>query len=258
MPSSRTLRLQPVSLALVGTLLLAGCSWLGGTPSPTTSYTDDSGRTVTVDWADYPAHAGQNGDALIGYADQAELEPTVRRLMEQLSTTLADSSGYELHPTEPEAAWFDDDNWHPQLGNGYGGDSLLTTVNCCELISDEIPDPSRWQKVFDAASQVTQKAGLGPFVRDESSAHCGGADGQCWLWSATATDGVQWVYLSIQDRAQDPTGDAAREADQFDWPLTSIGIGYGATVVQADRADEYARAMEPFIGLKRPEATTSD
>ena len=239
-------------------MLLTGCSALAASPSPTTSYTDDSGKTVTVDWADYPAHAGQDGEALLEYPDQAELEPAARELMNQLRTAIAYSSGFELKPAQPQDEWFSDDSWHPQVGNGYGGDSLLTTVNCCELTSDGIPDPDQWQMVLDAASEITRDAGLGRFVRDESLEECAGTDEQCWVWSATATDGVQWVYLSIQDRSLDPTGDASREADKFNWPLTSIGISYGATIVKAGSIDDYRAAMRPFLGLERPDATTSD
>lgn len=239
-------------------MLLTGCSALAASPSPTSTYTDDSGKTVTVDWESYPAHAGQDGEALIEYPDQSILEPAARQLMDELRTTIADTSGFELKPAQPESEWFSDGSWHPQVGNGYGGDSLLTTVNCCELTSDGLPDPDQWQMVLDAASEITRVAGLGSFVRDESLEECADTDEQCWVWSATATDGVQWVCLSIQDRSLDPTGEASQEADKFDWPLTSIGISYGATVVQAGSLSDYRAAMRPFVGLDRPDATTSD
>jgi len=117
---------------------------------------------------------------------------------------------------------------------------------------------SKWDVIFDAANRVAQDAGFGPFVHDESPEHCGKGEGRCRLLSGTATDGVQWVYLSIQDRALDPTGDAVDEAEDFGWPHASIGLGYGQTVVRAESSGEFRRAMQAFVGLARPEATTSD
>jgi hypothetical protein len=248
--------LPRAAVLLVVAALLTGCSaW---SASPTSSYTDSSGETVTVDWADYPAQAGQDGEALLEYPDQAELEPGARQLMDALRVTISDASGADLNAAEAESAWFGDENWYPQEGNGYGGDSLLTTINCCELRSDSIADASQWQTVLDAASETAKDAGLGPFVRDVLPEYCVGRQDQCWFQSATATDGVQWVYLTMEDRTLDASGDASREADRLDLPLAGIAIGYGATVVQAGRAGEYRNSIQPFTGLDRPVASTSD
>ncbi len=135
---------------------------------------------------------------------------------------------------------------------------MLTTVNCCDFSSDGAPSASEWQRVVDEASQVTEAAGLGRFVLDDPLEWCGAVAEKCWRWSGHATDGVQWVFILIQDGSLDPTGEAVQEAKEFDWPVASVQFGYGATVVPTGRADEYARALDPFLGLKQPRATTSN
>lgn len=174
---------------------------------------------------------------------------------------------------EPERDWFSDENWYPQGGNGYGGDSMLVTVNCCELAADSVPNFAHWQSVLDAASDVTIAAGLGPLVLQPESAamkddpnwseeyhdkNCNLDDGGCWFWSAWATDGVQWVDFVIQNAALDLTGEAATRPVSADGRLETIRDSYGATVVRSEKSDEYARVIQPFLGLERPDATTSD
>ncbi|MGV8895125.1 MAG: hypothetical protein ACOH10_11105 [Rhodoglobus sp.] len=247
-----------VGTLAVAVLMLTGCSALGFEPSPKTTYTNESGTEVTVEWVDYPAYEGIDGEKLVGYPDQTELEPVARDLVSNLSVAITDASGLILTSSEADARWFDDENWHPQGGNGYGGSSMLTTVNCCDFSSDGAPEKGEWQVVFDAANQSVQDSGLGEFVLDDPLEWCGATAETCWRWSGFATDGVQWVSLMIQDGALDPTGAAAREAEKFDWPVASIQFGYGATVVPSERSDEYARALDPFIGLKQPRATTSN
>ncbi|MBW9119330.1 hypothetical protein JNB63_04425 [Microbacterium trichothecenolyticum] len=252
--------MRSVALACVLVLasaFLAGCAVLGEKPAPVTSATSPSGEVVTTDWSDFPAHAGVDGEPLLEYPDQAELPDRAREIIAGISRAIESESGLTLTPLQPEAEWFDDTRWHAQSGNGYGGQSMLTTVNCCELQSESAPDPRTWHAVLGAASDAAIEVGLDGFVLDEHTSDCNG-DEDCWLWSATATDGVQWVYLTIQDGSRDPGGEAARDAKEFGWPLASIAIGYGATVIESGRREEYVEAMQPFIGQNRPPATTSD
>ena len=244
-------------LIVIGSLL-TGCSALGSEPSPITTFTDDTGTEVTVDWVDYPAHEGFDGEKLLGYPDRAELKPVARDLIERLRAAVADASGFALTSSEPESEWFRDDNWYLSGGNGYGGDSMLSTINCCDFSSDGAPHRSEWQGVVDAASLAVEAAGLGEFVLDDPLEWCGDVAEKCWRWSGAATDGVQWVFIMIQDGSLDPTGEAVREAKELDRPVASVQFGYGATVVPTGLSDEYARALDPFLGLKQPRATTSD
>ncbi|WP_438253259.1 hypothetical protein [Microbacterium sp. A82] len=238
--------------------MLTGCAAFGQTPSPTTTYTDASGNTTVVEWADYPAHAGQDGDALISYPDQAELPPLATDLINEVADAVSDASGIDLVPTTPETTWFSDSNWHEQVGNGYGGESLLITVNCCEFTSDTAPDRTKWSAILAEASRAAEASGFGTFIIDDQMERCGENADDCWILSATATDGPQWVSLSIQDAALDPTGDAEQDAEKFGWPTATISLGYGASVVQAGKQEEFELAMHDFIGLDRPDTTTSD
>ena len=258
---------------LLLTASLAGCSILGSNPSPKTTYTDAQGESATVDWADYPAQAGVDGEVLLGRADQSQLEPEARALIRDLRAAIAEASGRAMVSVEPERSWFNDENWYPQEGNGYGGESLLITVNCCELATRGVPALAQWQSILDAASAVTVAAGLGPLVLQQDSAamkadsawskeyhdrYCNLDGGGCWLWSAWVFDGSQWVDFTIQNAELDPTGDAKTWPENADGRLASIRISYGATVVRSGKSDEFARAIQPFLGLELPASTTSD
>jgi hypothetical protein len=254
-------------------VLFSVCGVLGQAPSPKSTYTDASGATVTVDWRDYPAYAGMDGEELVGRPDQSTLEAPARELLQRLRAAVEESSGVRLAAIEPEAGWFGDANWSKVGGNGYGGDSLLVSVDCCTLRSDEAPDPSRWRAVLDAASQVTKEAGLGAlelereseemaaepaWKKDHHERFCNLPDGSCWYWVASVYDGSQWVYLTIYDGNLDPTGAGERDAVSADLPVAYIAIEYGATVVEAGKAAEYERALAPFVGIDHPAETTSD
>ena len=264
---------RQVGLILLASLALSGCSAFGLGPSPTTTYTDAHGEDVTVDWMNYPANAGQNGEALLGRPDQTALEPEARAFIGNLQAAIAAASGLEMTSEESEDDWFSDEHWFPQQGNGYGGESMLITVNCCESATDGVPRPAQWQAVLDAASEVTIAAGLGPLVLEQDSEemnidtdwqkeyrdrYCTREGGECWLWNARVYDGVQWVDFTIQDAALDATGVAATWAENADGQFDNIRVSYGATVVRSGKSEEYARAMEPFLGLTLPAATTSD
>lgn len=242
-------------VALLGLVALTGCGVFLPSPPPVTTHVGDSGEEVTLEWVDYPAHAGIDGTQLIDYPDQAELEPVARALLDNLRISMQ-SAGARL-TSDAEADWFGDANWFPQAGNGYGGSSLLTTVNCCGLQADAVPAPEEWSTLIDAASAAVARHGLGEFVIDTYAESCSGEVG-CWLWTATATDGVQWVYMSIQDADLDGTGEAAREVEQYGWPAQQITLSYGATVVRAGEKAAFAEAIAPFLGQPLPEGTTSD
>jgi hypothetical protein len=262
-----------VVLVLVTTVLLAGCSVLGMRPSPTTTYTDANGETVTVDWKDFPATEGSDAEALLDAPDQAEVEASARQLVNDLRDAVEEAAGTPLVPQRAEESWFDDEDWSPQEGNGYGGEPLLTTVNCCRLSSDRVPDLETWQAVVDAASRVTQEAGLGPLVLEHESGvmaddpdwrkeyreqFCNVVGGGCWSWSAVAADGYRWIILDLQDASLDPTGDGVDWAEELDLPVASITLDYGATVVRAGMKPAYETALAPFRGLEQPEPTRSD
>lgn len=174
---------------------------LGSAPSPTSTYAGADGETVTVDWADYPGEAGVDADAVRAAPDQDELEPVARELIERVRAAIEAEGSVVMAPVEREGTWFDDDNWFAADGNGYGGESMYVTLNCCDLESESVPAPDAWRGVLDAASAVTEEFGLGPLVLDhESDAMTADADWAadyaeqycnlpgrgCWAWYATA------------------------------------------------------------------------
>lgn len=252
---------------------LSGCGVLGSAPSPTSTYAGADGETVTVDWADYPGEAGVDADAVRAAPDQDELEPVARELIERVRAAIEAEGSVVMAPVEREGTWFDDDNWFAADGNGYGGESMYVTLNCCDLESESVPAPDAWRGVLDAASAVTEEFGLGPLVLDnESDAMTADADwaadyaeqycnlpgGGCWAWYATAYGDSQWISLAIRDSSRDPSGDALAEAEQFDWPVASVSLSYGATVIRAGMREAFDAALAPFEGLEQPAPTTSD
>jgi hypothetical protein len=257
----------------VATAAFTGCGVLWDAPSPTSTYTGADGEPVTVDWVDYPGEAWQDSAPLLTAPDQDEVEPIVRQLLEELREAVESAAGVALEPVGSPGAWFQESNWYASQGNGYGGESMLVTLNCCDLQSDIAPPLARWPEVLAAASAVTEELGLGPLVLEQDSApmaadpawqkeyaekYCNGPDGGCWLWAATAYADGQWLSFSIQDSARDTTGVAAEEAEEFGWPPSSVSFSYGATVIRAGMRDDFARAYAPFAGLDKPAQTTSD
>lgn len=243
------------------------------TPSPKSTVPGPSGSPVVLDWKDYPAREGIDGEDLLGAPDRAQLETPARALMADLVTALARVSDSRVVSVEPQAGWFKDDNWFKDDGNGYGGQSMLVSLNCCEVETTHVPDRSRWRAVVDALSDVTADAGMGRITADYDSRgrstdpelaeeylkqYCNLPGGACWVWSGSLYDGYQWVDLTIQDGTLDPTGTAARDARTEKQPVAFISIDYGATVVQTGRKRAYERALAPFRGLTRPAATSSD
>ncbi|SDQ36428.1 hypothetical protein [Arthrobacter crystallopoietes] len=69
------------------------------------------------------------------------------------------------------------------------------------------------------------------------------------------------MSLTLTDVERDPTGEAAEEMKgsiEYGWNPRSITISYGATTVRSEDREEFLAALEPFEGLDRPDATTSD
>ncbi|WP_426323007.1 hypothetical protein [Microbacterium sp. E-13] len=178
-------------------------------------------------------------------------------MIEHVASAITTASGIKLDPVSSSASWFADTNWHKEDGNGYGGESMLVTVNCCEMQGDSVPNHDDWRSLLDAASDAAKERGLASFAIESGIEGCNGLE-KCWRVIAHATDGVQWLSLTIEDRALDTSGDAGREADRLGLPIAAVHLTYGATVVEAGAKDRFAKAMEPFVGLERPEATTSD
>jgi hypothetical protein len=242
-------------------VLLVGCA-----SSPTTTYQAESGQQITVDWAEYPGHAHTAVEDVLQAPPAEELEGASSKLLGGIEARLTDEFGlaWEDGPDDGE-------NFFAQEGNGYGGDSLYVTFNSVSRESLTVPeDPRDWRRAVDIVSEVTNAHGLGklelgnldPALAEETAERLGSAElEEQWQWFGDAYGQSQWVSLTMTDVARDPTGEAAEEMKgsiEYGWNPRSITISYGATTIRNEDRQQFQTALEPFEGLDRPEATTSD
>lgn len=200
-------------------------------------------RPAEVDWSDYPASGYDDVDALLAAPDEGEVEPVVRALMRDLRAALEREHDLRPVPVDDEERWFGPENWHPTTGNGYGGEAMTTTINCCTLVADAVPDRRDWPLVVASLDRALAEHGFERFVAERE---------EPWQWAGTAHTDGQWVWLSIEDAGLDPTGDALREARDSGRSQAQLALSYGATVIADGRRGEFERALEPFRGLERP------
>lgn len=256
---TRTLRCATMAALLA--VVTVGCS-----VSPTSTVTRDDGSTVTVSWADYPGSADNDTEAVLAAPHQDEVEPLVDALFVEIQDVL--DSGFEL-------AWSTtgDEGWYPTIGNGYGGESMLTTYNSQSLETDSVPGSAAdWQVIVDRISEVTERHGLGPITLDHDAVSPSedpevwrsdftdrfGTDDpdEFWMWNGSALGDSQWLWVTIIDVDRDPTGKAAEEYDGDTGRM--IGLFYGATTIQDGQRDAFMRSLQPFDGLEKPPASQSD
>lgn len=241
---------------------LAGCS-----SAPETTIVDDSGEERTISWSDYPAHAAADAQAALAAPTPEQVEARERRMVDAIKAAVDEDYGFDW-ATEGESGWSD------REGNGYGGESYLTTYNSAALMSDGVPEGAdAWRDVLrqiDAVLADFELAGLellhesSPYSdeeqwREELVEKFGTTDpDEYWQWTAESSSGSEWVSLTFTDVAKDPAGEAAEEREGIDLPGQSISVSYGATTVPAEERDAYRQALEPFDGLAKPESSTYD
>ena len=258
----RTSRSALTSATIAAIAVLTGCA-----AAPTTTITDADGSTVIVDWADYPGHAGIDAAQLVNAPPEQEVEAVSSALLDAIGAQLSDRFGVTFTVEG-------DDIWTASQGNGYGGESLLTSYNSAARETSTIPSaPDDWRAIVAIVTEEAIRAGLGPvvldhesesYLRDESwqkdTRERFGTDDpdQFWSWSGFAYGDSQWLSISLSDARRDASGEAVREAKKFDSQGQSISVFYGATTVQADSRIEFAEKIKPFIGLTPPPSTTSD
>ena len=255
-----TTRARRAAWAVTAVLLLTSCA-----ASPTTTFLSDTGRAVTVDWADYPGRAGiDTSEALL--APTADAIPAVSAaLVGEIEQRLTQEFGltWQNGPTgQPDEGAF-----YPESGNGYGGETLLVTFNSGERQSDGIPSSGQdWRRIVAIISGVTADAGLGDFevdnLKPERAADITERFGSLepdeqWLWFGTAYGASQWISASLVDVDRDASGEAATDHPDG-WNPQSITLSYGATTVRAEDHAAFQKRMAPFAGLDMPAATTSD
>ncbi|MFC8303982.1 hypothetical protein ACFUCV_09910 [Specibacter sp. NPDC057265] len=253
------------ALAAASVALLLGASACAA--PPTTSYTNETGQEVTVNWKDYPVSAGLLPEDFSHAVTQEEAQATSDAVLTDIRAALTSVHAFEWS-TRGEAAWF------PGGGNGYGGKVMTSTFNSTQWESATAPaSNAEWEEIVAVTSRITTKHGLGGvqllfdhenFKTDHSWQKdlidkYGTADPQrLWWWEGTAYTRSQWLVLHMVNVDRDTTGAAAKETEDSGLPARSISISYGATAVPAKDQAALTQALEPFVGLTPPEATTSD
>lgn len=225
------------------TVTLAGCA----AASPTTTYTDASGQEVTVDWRDYPAHAGIDADTVL----EAPVAEEVEARWEQIRAAVVDAIDAELDGRLDASSWSErgEGSWSDQVGNGYGGESMLSTYNSGSWEAEIVLPPEDWAGVIAAAEAELAQwgiTGVGPEPTEVPE----------WLVYGDFFEGPEFVSIAVQDASLD--ADAHSGALERGWLVSGISLFYGIqTIAEADR-DAFTAAAAPFSGLERPEPTSSD
>lgn len=236
-------------------LLLVACA----PASPVSEYTAANGSRVEVRWRDYPGHAGMAADQVLQAPVAEKVDERARNVMRAIERRLSAEFGLEWEDGPVEGGLY------PQEGNGYGGDSLYVTYNSGTRESLGVPDFSEWQRVLDvvdgaapaygfeavnldAVMVAGEEFGVGPErARDEG----------VWEWGGTARAAGQWLNVSITDVRRDTSGKAESRAGGAG-NGQAIALSYGATTLHQRDREVFLERLQPFLGLERPPATTSD
>lgn len=218
-------------------------------------------------WEDHPGDAYTDAEDVLAAPTPEEAEDRQRQLFADLGKMLREDYGLDWGP-RGESGWYD------SPGNGYGGDSLLTTYNSAAWTAEGVPEGAEaWRELLDAVDGVLAEHEVGGLVRShESSSHAAEPEwqeqdlerfgtpdpDQYWEWTAESFNDSQWVSVVLTDASKDPSGEAAESLRELEWPEQSVRIDYGVTTVPAGQREEFQRAMEPFEGLAKPAGTHSN
>lgn len=234
----------------------------------TTVVTDADGTEQTFYWREYPGVAGLDPEDLLD-------GPSVDEGYE-LGTTMAAEMRAAL-TAEFRLQWTPDPNagngngpFFEQVPNGFGGESLLTTINAPASQSTSVP-PS-WadkERVIEIISDVAAGYGFGPVILDheryptpskeERIRDWGGATPETQVLVTGFLEGPtgQWLWFSLQDLSKDSTGEFAERlgpATDYGWEPNSVNISYGANGLLPDEhRAEFEQRLRPFVGLTPPE-----
>lgn len=234
-------------------------------PSPTTTYRADSGITVTVDWADYPGHAGMDAADVLRAPPAEEIRTVSASILGEIEARLSDEFALEWE----DGPYGNEGRLYSPEGNGYGGESLYVTFNSGERESLGIPSRVEdWTRIMELISDVTSAHGLGALKREtidperaaENAERSGSDDPAAqWQWSGSAFGDSQWLSVSMNDIDRDRSGKAAEMIGVDDgWNPRSVQISYGATTLGSKDRVAFLDRIEPFEGLPLPKPTTSD
>lgn len=250
-----------VALFAAAALALGGCS-----ASPKSSYRNSQGTEVTVDWKDYPGHALQDPAEVLAAPVAEDLDERASKVLSAVEARLTAQFGltWENGPDGQEP-------FHEQGGNGYGGASTYKVFNSVSRESLGVPQgKGSWRVAASTVGQTIAEYGfgaiewdsLGPSRREENRKTFGSDDPDTyWRWSGQASNGAEWILVSLLDVDKDASGKAAKEhegAGSYGWNPRAVSISYGATALREADKEAFLRALEPFKELDRPGPTMSD
>lgn len=246
--SSITRAVRAGAAVLVLAALLSGCSWL--LPSPKTSYVNEQGDTVTVDWRDFPGMGGTEVQAVLDGPTVEEGEARSTVVLQAVSAAISEHLGRDNWTTERSeelgpATW-------SQMENGYGGKSMLQIYNShsWEL---EIRIPiEEWDALFDVAGAAASDLGLiDRYEFGSKSPAERWADR--WAQEITYSHGTEFLSVVVSDASLDE--EALRDAKEFGHATASVTLMFGLSAISNGDRAEFERRAEPFADLAHPELT---
>lgn len=242
----RATRIAAAALALGLAGSLAACA-----ASPETSYVDASGERVTVNWRDYPATSWIGAEAVLAAPSAEETPERSERLLADLRKAL----DAEFPISEWSACCFGEGpaEWFPMDSNEYGGDSMLRTYNSLNWSGEaEIPR-GQWDRVVTVAAEVAAEYGLDVRRHDDDLS----PGLELWLHEEGLSSGndTEWLSVAVQDARLDPSGQALKDAEEYDQLVAGITLFYGITTISDEDRAEFERRAAPFAGLQRPPAS---
>jgi len=255
----------------VAALMLSAVMLVGGltacTPLPSTTYTNESGTEVTVNWRDFPGPAGVDPNDILAAPAKEDSEAVSAELLQEIKTALSHEFGVAWK-SRGEPGWYD------PSGNGFGGKTMSSTYNSVSWSSDTAPAATAdWDRIVEIIDGFTQAQGLGKVMLEHNRGYYrqppssdkdllerfGTTDPrEAHVWFGTAYGASQWLSLEIHHAGRDPRGKAVAEYQELKQAVTSISIDYGVTTLAREDVPAFKKALRPFTGLEQPESTTSD
>lgn len=231
--------------------------------------TTPDGSERTVYWREYPGVAELDPEKVLKAPSPREGLRQGERMIAEIRAALTAEFGLEWAP--PPAA--EGTDWAYPAENGYGGPSMLVTVNGPSSQSTTVP--TAWadkQRALEIIGDVI--AGYGfevprfdqevhPVPEDEAIRDLGGAtlETQAILPGMAEGPSGQWLMFSFQDLSKDTDGRIRERLEtptDAGWQSDTITLMYGANglLPEKDR-EEFLERLAPFDGLTRPEPQIS-
>ncbi len=233
----------------------------------TTIATAADGSERTIYWRDYPGVAELEVDDILSGPTVDEAYAAGDAMIGEIRAALTAEFGLEwaADPTanDGNGPFFD------HVRNGFGGQSLLTTINAPTSQSTSVPTSwSDKERVIEIIGEVTARYGFDApvldYERDTLSTDedwmrdAGGATPETMVLVSGGVMGPtgQWVFFTLQDLTRDTDGrisDRLGVATDSGWEPNTVSLSYGANALLRDEnRAEFERRLAPFQGLTPP------